>query len=161
MLETFREASKQRCNTKSHIFIILFRLSNKFSKNRFTRLIGAPIRIVYKIGVQWILGIDIPDKTNIGKDFTIYHGQGLIVHENVIIGNNCVLRHNTTIGNAREGGRCPVLGNHVEVGANSVIIGNINIGDYSVVAAGSVVIKDVPKKSVVAGNPARVVKRLK
>jgi putative colanic acid biosynthesis acetyltransferase WcaB len=161
MFKTFQEVWKQRGNTKSFVFITLFRLSGKFTRNRFTRLIGSPIRIFYKMGVQWILGIDIPDRTKIGRRFTIYHGQGLVVHEDAIIGNDCVLRHNTTIGNAREGGPCPVLGNHVEVGANSVIIGNVNIGDHSIIAAGSVVIKDVPENCVVAGNPARVVKKLK
>jgi acetyltransferase-like isoleucine patch superfamily enzyme len=52
------------------------------------------------------------------------------------------------------------LGNDVFVGVNSVILSDVTIGDYSIVGAGSVVTKDVPPNVVVAGNPARIIKKL-
>ena len=55
---------------------------------------------------------------------------------------------------AKNGGKCPVIGDNVDVGANSVITGDRIIGSNVLIAAGSVVVKDVPKHSLVAGNPA-------
>ena len=52
------------------------------------------------------------------------------------------------------------VGNNVWIGGHSVIIGGVTIGDNAVVAAGSVVIRDVPANTLVAGNPARVVRRI-
>jgi len=147
-------------NTKGKIFLLSFKISNFFSKNKFLRFIGFPIRMLYKIIFQWILGIDIPDSLKIGKNFQLFHGQGLIIHKNVIIGDNVLIRHNTTIGVANHDGKCPIIKDNVSIGANSVIIGSITVGSNSIIAAGSVVIKDVPKNSIVAGNPARLVKKI-
>ena len=160
-MHIFSEIRILKGNTKGIVFILLFRISNFFTKNFIYRVIGFPFRIFYKFFVQWILGIDIPDSTKIGFGFNVYHGQGLIINNSVIFGEKITIRQNTTIGNSTKNGRCPVIGNHVNIGANVVIIGDIEIGDYSVIGAGSVVIKDVPEKSVVAGNPARIIRRLK
>ncbi len=83
-----------------------------------------------------------------------------MIHSNTIIGNTVTVRHNTTIGVARDGGKCPVIEDNVNIGANVVIIGDITIGNNSIIAAGSIVVKDVPPFSMVAGNPARIIKKL-
>lgn len=57
-------------------------------------------------------------------------------------------------------GPSPVIGDNVDIGANVVIIGGICIGDNVVIGVGSVVTKDVPKGSVVVGNPARIIKQI-
>lgn len=145
-------------NTKNKLFNTLFKISNFFTRNKFLRIVGFPVRKFYLIVVQWIMGIDINDTTCFGENFTIYHGQGLIVHSNTIIGNNVVLRHNTTIGVAFDGGPSPVIGNNVSIGANSVVIGGIKIGDNSIIGAGSVVVNDVPPNVIVVGNPAKIIK---
>lgn len=160
MILSFREVWNLRKNTKGALFILFFRISHSFTGNRLKRILGFPLRAIYKLLMQWFLGIDIPDTTRIGKELNVYHGQGLVVHENTIIGDYCILRQNTTIGNAKEGSPAPVIGNHVEVGANCVILGNVNVGECSVIAAGSVVIKDVPAYVMVAGNPAQLKKTL-
>ncbi|WP_165040338.1 serine O-acetyltransferase [Dysgonomonas sp. ZJ709] len=145
-------------NTKSCFILFCFRLSAFFSHNILLRIIGFPIRIFYKLIVQWVLGVDLPDGTKVGKNFVIYHGQGFVVNSKTIIGDNVIARHNTTIGNSKPGGGCPIIGNNVEIGANVVIVGPIKIGNNSIVGAGSVVVHDVPPYSVVVGNPAVVVK---
>jgi colanic acid biosynthesis acetyltransferase WcaB len=145
-------------NTKGSLFNFCFKCSSFFTKNAVLKVIGLPVRISYRIFIQYILGIDIPDTTTIGKNFNVFHGQGLVINNTVVIGDNVTVRHNTTIGNARPNGGCPVIGNNVEIGANCVLIGEIKVGNNSIIAAGSVVIKDVPENVVVAGNPAKIVK---
>lgn len=142
-------------NTKGKFFIKSFRKANAFSKAKgFRRKVGNLYRIYYKIIFNYILGIDIPDTTNIGYGFNVFHGQSLIINAESVIGNNVTIRHNTTIGNSSPGSKCPRIGNNVNIGANVVIIGDITIGDNVVIAAGSVVIKDVPANVMIAGNPA-------
>jgi putative colanic acid biosynthesis acetyltransferase WcaB len=53
-----------------------------------------------------------------------------------------------------------IIGNNVIFGPNTVIIGAIKIGDNAIISAGTVVVKDVEKNSVVAGNPAMLIRRL-
>ena len=84
---------------------------------------------------------------------------GRIILNAESIGSGLYVFHNVTIGNDYRTGR-PSIGSNVFLGAGSIVIGKIHIGDHAVVAAGSVVVRDVPSKSLVAGNPARVIKSL-
>lgn len=74
------------------------------------------------------------------------------------IGKNFNFRHLTTLG-ATEKGK-PTIGDNVALGACVTIIGNVKIGNNVVIGAGSVVVKDVPDNCVVAGNPAKIIKKL-
>lgn len=78
------------------------------------------------------------------------------------IGRNFTVRQCTTIGNKKDGRNdlVPVIGDNVTLGANVVIIGDIKIGNNVIIGAGSVVLHDVPDNSIVAGNPARVIRTL-
>ena len=108
---------------------------------------------------------------SIGKNCMISWGAKLDVRSgSIIIGDRCTITHGCIIlshdrskkriNPQDEGGGTVRLGNDVFVGVNSVILRDVTIGDYSIIGAGSVVTKDVPPGVVVAGNPARVIKKL-
>lgn len=147
---------------KSSFIYLFFELSNYFAtnKNKFLKLIGIPIRILYKLIIEFIMSVEIPDKLKIGKNFNIYHGIGIVINANCIIGNNVSIRQNTTLGSKYDGGPCPKIGNNVDIGCNTVIIGDISIGDNVIIGAGSVVTKSFPSNCIIAGNPAKIIKEL-
>jgi putative colanic acid biosynthesis acetyltransferase WcaB len=124
-------------------------------------ILGSPILAAYVLLVHWIFGIELDYKTVVGRGLSLRHGVGLVVHQNAVIGANCTLRQGVTIGERRGDGKCPVIGDRVEFGANAIVIGPLCIGESSVVGAGAVVLHDVEAFTVVAGNPAVVVKRLR
>lgn len=146
-------------NSKGLVFIICFRVAHFFTNNKVLYIIGCPIWILYRFIFNWLMGIDIHERTLIGKSFVIWHGMGLVVNPSTVIGNNVTLRNNTTIGNAHRGGKSPVICDGVSIGPNCVIIGDITIGENAIIGAGSVVVKDVEPNTIVAGNPAREIKK--
>lgn len=89
-----------------------------------------------------------------------YHPYATVINARKI-GKNFIFRNSLTIGNKNNDNRLlPIIGDNVEVGANVVIIGAIEVGDNVIIGAGSVVVKSIPSNSVVAGNPAKIIKRL-
>ena len=84
---------------------------------------------------------------------------GRIILNAQSIGDDLYIFHNVTIGNDYASGR-PSVGSDVFIGTGATLLGDITIGDHVIIAAGSVVVKDVPPCSLVAGNPARVAKSI-
>lgn len=106
-----------------------------------------------------IFGVDIHPGANIGRGIMIDHATGVVIGETASVGNDASILHGVTLGGSgKEGGdRHPKIGRGVMIGAGAKILGNISVGDCARVASGSVVLKDVPENTTVAGVPARVV----
>ncbi len=106
-----------------------------------------------------VFQVDINPAVEIGRGIMVDHGTGLVVGETAKIGDQVSILQGVTLGGTgkEEGDRHPKVGSGVLIGAGAKILGNITIGDCARVAAGSVVLKDVPPRSTVAGVPAKVV----
>jgi serine O-acetyltransferase len=103
-----------------------------------------------------ILQVDIHPAAQIGKGVMLDHATGIVIGETAVIGDNCSLLHGVTLGGTgnERGDRHPKIGSGVMMGSGAKILGNIKVGDCVRVAAGSVVLHDVPPRRTVAGVPA-------
>ncbi len=105
-------------------------------------------------------GVEIHPGATIGKGLAIDHGMGVVIGETTIIGDNCLIYQNATLGGTgkESGKRHPTLGNNVMVGAGAKVLGPFKVGDNSRIAAGAVVLSEIPPNSTAVGVPARVVR---
>lgn len=105
-------------------------------------------------------GIEIHPAATIGKGLVIDHGMGVVIGETAVLGDNCTLYQNVTLGGTGkdQGKRHPTLGNNVLVGTGAKVLGPFKVGDNSRIAAGAVVLSEVPEDSTAVGVPARIVK---
>lgn len=106
-----------------------------------------------------LFSVDIHPAAKLGKGIMLDHATGFVVGETAVVGDDCSFLHGVTLGGSGKetGDRHPKIGNSVLIGAGAKVLGNIKIGCCSRVAAGSVVLKDVPSEVTVAGVPARIV----
>lgn len=104
-------------------------------------------------------GIDIHPAAQIGQGVMIDHGTSIVIGETAVVGDNCSILQQVTLGGtgAEHEDRHPKVGQGVLIGAGAKVLGNIRVGDNARVAAGSVVLKDVPAGCTVAGVPAKIV----
>lgn len=104
-------------------------------------------------------GVDIHPAARIGLGIMIDHAHSIVIGETAVVGNNVSMLHSVTLGGTgkEEEDRHPKVGDSVLIGAGAAVLGNIKVGNCSRIAAGSVVLKDVPPKTTVAGVPAEVV----
>ena len=109
--------------------------------------------------VSEIFGIDIHPAAVIGKGLMIDHAHSIVIGETAVVGDNVSMLHSVTLGGTgkEEEDRHPKIEDGVLIGAGAKVLGNITIGHCSRIAAGSVVLMDVPPCKTVAGVPARIV----
>lgn len=109
--------------------------------------------------VSECFGVDIHPGARIGKGIMIDHAHSIVIGETAVVGDNVSMLHSVTLGGTgkEDGDRHPKIGAGVLIGAGAKVLGNITVGSCSRIAAGSVVLEDVPPKSTVAGVPARIV----
>ena len=139
--------------------IFFYKIANFFAIAKFDLV----ARIISQTS-RFLTGIEIHPKAKIGKNLFIDHGMGVVIGETSEIGNNVTIYHNVTLGgiapsinsnDQRNMKRHPTLEDNVVVGSGAQILGPITIGKNSLIGSNSVVTKNVPEKSVMAGIPAR------
>jgi serine O-acetyltransferase len=101
----------------------------------------------------------IPCEAEIGEGTILgYGGLGVVIHKASTIGRHCLISQQVTIG-GRSGQGAPIIGNYVRIGAGAKVLGEVRVGDFAVIGANAVVVKDVAPGAVVAGVPAREIRR--
>lgn len=101
---------------------------------------------------------DIHPAARFGKGIWLDHGLGFVVGETTIIGDNVSIWHGVTLGSTLKDNstqRHPRIGSGVTIGADAIVLGGVDIGEGSVIAAGSIVLTDIPAGTTVAGVPAK------
>lgn len=109
--------------------------------------------------VSEVFGVDIHPAARVGKGIMIDHAHSIVIGETAVVGDNVSMLHSVTLGGTgkEDGDRHPKIEDGVLIGAGAKVLGNIRVGQCSRIAAGSVVLQDVPQNTTVAGVPARVV----
>ena len=170
MITEYIESIKKRDPAaKSKISILLtypgvkalffHRIANFFSKAKFDLI----ARLISQLS-RFFTGIEIHPRAEIGKNFFIDHGMGVVIGETSEIGDNVTIYHATTLGGIspsiksdeqRDVKRHPTLKNNVVVGSGAQVLGPIIVGENAKIGANAVVTKDVPANAVMVGIPAK------
>lgn len=162
-VKTFRERDPAAKSDAEVLFlysglhaILAYRVSHKLYLGK--HYFGA--RAISQLA-KFFTGIEIHPGADIGKRFFIDHGAAVVIGETTEIGDDCTIYQGVTLGGTGKdvGKRHPTLGNGVMVGAGAKVLGPMKIGDRSKVAAGAVVLTEIPPDSTAVGIPARVVRR--
>ena len=139
--------------------LFFHRIANFFSKAKFDLI----ARLISQLS-RFFTGIEIHPKAEIGKNFFIDHGMGVVIGETSEIGDNVTIYHATTLGGIspsikseeqRDVKRHPTLKNNVVVGSGAQVLGPIVVGENAKIGANAVVTKDVPANAVMVGIPAK------
>jgi len=143
---------------KGTFAIVYLLYSDNYYRNIFYNRIGS-VPFLF----TWYLprAKDFFPCNNIGGGVYPAHPYATILNAKKI-GKNFSFRQCTTLGNKRDGENTngPIIGDNVNLGANVCIIGDIKIGNNVIVGAGAVVVKDVPDNVIIAGNPAKIIKKI-
>ena len=106
-------------------------------------------------------GIEIHPAAPIGWRFFIDHGTGVVIGETTVIGDDVMIYQGVTLGGTGKdtGKRHPTIGNNVMIGAGAKVLGPFKVGDNSNIAAGAVVLDEIPPDCTAVGVPAHIVRR--
>lgn len=106
-----------------------------------------------------VFQVDINPAARLGRGLFMDHATGIVIGETAVVGDNVSILQGVTLGGTgkAEEDRHPKIGNGVLIGAGAKVLGNIKVGDCARIAAGSVVVKEVPPHVTVAGVPAKIV----
>lgn len=143
-------------------YITWYRITSSLYKSKPLFPLFVLARMVYKhFGYRYTF--DISYRAKIGKGFQIAHYGYVVIPSSTVIGDNCRVRPGVVIGKrdindlTSEGN---IIGSNVEFGVGSKVMGPVTIGNNVIIGANAVVTRDVPSNSVVAGIPARVIRKL-
>ncbi|WP_052688974.1 DapH/DapD/GlmU-related protein [Williamsia herbipolensis] len=152
-----RDRAANPRDPKAQLVLVLLRACQVVMRDRRNpTLPGKVLSAAYRALTEMVFGIELRPKTRVGPGVSIYHGYGLVVNDQCVIGSDVKLRNGVTIGHAHEGGPVPTIGDGVSFGAGAIALGGITIGGGATIAAGAVVVKSIPDGATAIGNPATV-----
>jgi serine O-acetyltransferase len=137
--------------------VLLYRIAHFFWS------IGMPFIPRYLSDIaRELTGIEIHPGAEIGSEFFIDHGSGVVIGETTIIGDNCTIYSGVVLGGTsiKKEKRHPTIGDNVVIGTGAKVLGPITVSDNVRIGANSVVVNDVPPNSVVVGVPGKIVSRI-
>ncbi|MEM7296264.1 MAG: serine O-acetyltransferase [Pseudomonadota bacterium] len=113
----------------------------------------------FQARVSEVFGVDIHPGARLGQGIMIDHAHSIVIGETAVVGNNVSMLHSVTLGGTgkEDDDRHPKIADGVLIGAGAKVLGNIHVGHCSRIAAGSVVLEDIPPMKTVAGVPAKIV----
>jgi serine O-acetyltransferase len=113
----------------------------------------------FQMRTSEVFGVDIHPAARMGHGIMIDHAHSIVIGETAVVGDNVSMLHSVTLGGTgkEDGDRHPKIGEGVLIGAGAAVLGNIHVGNCSRIAAGSVVLQEVPPCKTVAGVPARII----
>lgn len=133
--------------------INLYRLERKLYLKRIPVLPDMIYHFIY-----FLHNSRIPYQVEIGEGSDT-NGGGIHIHPDVRIGKNTMIGQSSAIGPRRGEDGVPKIGNNVHIAPGAKILGPVEIGDHSIIGANAVVLKSIPPHSVVAGIPARAIRK--
>jgi serine O-acetyltransferase len=109
--------------------------------------------------VSEIFGVDIHPAARLGSGIFVDHATSVVMGETTVVEDDVSLLHEVTLGGTGKevGDRHPKIRRGVLICAGAKVLGNVEVGEGAKIAAGSVVLSDVPPHSTVAGIPAEIV----
>lgn len=118
-----------------------------------------PLALFLQNRISSVFAVDIHPAARIGKGIMFDHATGIVIGETAVVEDNVSIMQSVTLGGTGKeaGDRHPKVRKGVLISAGAKILGNIEVGECAKVGAGSVVLKDVPPRSTVAGVPARII----
>ena len=142
-------------STRPLHIIVLYRCIKFFDRNKLYYPIRVFLLIIYRF-FETLYGISLPVKCKIGHGLYIGHFGGVIINQEVVIGNNCNISHNVTIGksNSAQSSGVPTIGDNVYIAPGAVISGGISIGNECLIGPNAVVLSSTEEGAVVLPQPA-------
>lgn len=144
--------------------MVVYRCRRRVVVARLPSIVRLPLTAAGRLiacFVEAMTHVELPPQAIIGAGLFLPHTGYVIVASNATIGRHCTLTQGVTIGHRAGGGQSsldsPVIGDRVYVGPGAAILGPVNVGDDVLIGANAVVISSVPSRSVVVGNPGRVI----